>query len=173
MLVIFVIILVVILPYEQHLIWFSSKKNNLCPISYKRDQSSCNLMNIQRCILWILRNIVGCIKIYKCLFWMYMNNHIILVLVGTHDLRTLWSPLVSLNQETHTQRRKAANFIFILFIFCYKNSLKSPPWKQTWWSEHFRKFPEKKLNRRISRRGKKKFWNRHILRRKKNRFWNR
>ncbi len=54
----------------------SSKNKNLCPISYKCDQFSSNPMNIQRCILWILRNIVGCIKIYKCIFWMYMNNHI-------------------------------------------------------------------------------------------------
>jgi hypothetical protein len=36
--------------------------------------------------------------------------------VGTRVLRTLWSPLVSLNQERHTQRRKVANFIFILYI---------------------------------------------------------
>ncbi len=54
----------------------SSKKNNLYPINYKCDQFNCNLINIQRCILWILRNTVGCIKIYKCIFWMYMNNHI-------------------------------------------------------------------------------------------------
>jgi hypothetical protein len=55
-------------------------------------------------------------------------------LVGTRDLPTLWSPPVSLHQERHTQRRKAANFIFILFIFCDENPLKSPPWKHTWWS---------------------------------------
>ncbi len=54
----------------------SSKNNNLCPISCKCDQFSSNPMSIQRCILWILRNIVGCIKIYKYIFWMYMNNHI-------------------------------------------------------------------------------------------------
>ncbi len=30
---------------------------------------------------------------------------------GYPDLRTLWSPPVSLNQERHTQRRKAVNFI--------------------------------------------------------------
>jgi hypothetical protein len=76
--------------------------------------------------------------------------------VGTRDLRTLWSPLVCLNQERHTQRRKAANFIFILFIFFDENPLKSPPWKRTWWSEHFGKFSKKKLNRHISRRGKKR-----------------
>jgi hypothetical protein len=29
---------------------------------------------------------------------------------------TLWSPPVSLNQERHTQRRKVAHFIFILYI---------------------------------------------------------
>jgi len=63
-----------ILTWEQHLVWFSSKKNNLYPISYKRDQFSCNPMNIQRCIFWIIRNIVGCIRIYKCMFWMYMTT---------------------------------------------------------------------------------------------------
>jgi hypothetical protein len=78
------------------------------------------------------------------------------VLVGTGDLWTLWSPPVSLNQERHTQRRKAANFIFILFIYYDENPLKSPPWKHTWWREHFGKFPKKKLNRHISRRGKKR-----------------
>jgi hypothetical protein len=31
---------------------------------------------IQRCILCIIRGIVGYIKIYKCIFWMYMNGHI-------------------------------------------------------------------------------------------------
>ncbi len=77
------------------------------------------------------------------------------LLVGTSNLWTLWSPLVSLNQERHTQSRKAANFIFILLFFCDKNPLKSPPWKHTWWSEHFGKFPKKKLNRHISRRGEK------------------
>jgi hypothetical protein len=55
---------------------FIPKKNNLCPISCKCDQFNCNSMNIQRCILWILRNIIGCIRIYKCIFWIYMNNHI-------------------------------------------------------------------------------------------------
>jgi hypothetical protein len=48
------------------------------------------------------------------------------ILVGTRDLRTLWSPPVSLNQMGHTQRRKASIFIFILFIFCDENLLKSP-----------------------------------------------
>ncbi len=63
--------------------------------------------------------------------------------VGTRDLRTLWSPPVFLNQERHTQRCKVANFIFILFIFCDENPLKSPPWKHTCWSEHFEKIPKK------------------------------
>jgi hypothetical protein len=44
-------ILVFILPCEQHLVWFSSKKNNLFPISYKCEQFSYNPMSIQRCIL--------------------------------------------------------------------------------------------------------------------------
>jgi hypothetical protein len=95
-------------------------------------------------------------------------------LVGTRDLqtlwsppvslnqerhtqgRTLWSPPVSLNQERHTQRRKAANYFFIFLFFCDENPLKSPPWKHTWWSKHFVKFPKRKLNRHISRRGRKK-----------------
>ncbi len=130
--------------------------------------------------------------------------------MGTRDLRTLWSPLVSLNrvvltsssswisyfphwnsceglferdththkerhphteledtrkmkfpqlfyhQETHTQRCKVANFIYYYF-FCGKNMPKSPPWKYTWWSERFGKFPKKKLNHDISRREKKSF----------------
>jgi hypothetical protein len=79
-----------------------------------------------------------------------------LQLVSTHDLRTLWSPPVSLNQDRHTQRHKAAILILILFIFCDGNSLKSSPYKHTWWSEHFGKFPKKILNRHISRRGKKR-----------------
>ncbi len=61
---------------EQHIIWFSFKKKNLCPIHCKCDQFSCKPMSIQRCILWIIRNIFECIRIYKCIFWMYMNNHI-------------------------------------------------------------------------------------------------
>ncbi len=47
----FMTILMFILTCEQHLVWFSSKKNNLCPINCKCDQFSCNPMNIQRCIL--------------------------------------------------------------------------------------------------------------------------
>jgi hypothetical protein len=43
--------------------------------------------------------------------------------VGICDLRTLWSPPVSLNQERHTQRRKTV-FLFILNLLF----LKSPPW---------------------------------------------
>jgi hypothetical protein len=77
-------------------------------------------------------------------------------LVGTCDLRTLWSPPVSLNKERHTQRRKAANFIFILFIFCDENPLKGPPWKHTWWSEHFGKFSKKKTKSPRFQEGKNK-----------------
>ncbi len=76
--------------------------------------------------------------------------------MGTLDLRTLRSPPVSLNQERQTQRRKATNFIFILFIFCDENPLKSPPWKHTWWSEHFEKFPKKKTKSPHFQEGKKK-----------------
>jgi hypothetical protein len=79
------------------------------------------------------------------LFWSmsYFASFYICILVGTRDLRTLWSPSVFLNQERHTNRRKTTIFIFILFIFCDENSLKSPPWKHTWWSEHFGKFSKK------------------------------
>jgi len=42
--------------------------------------------------------------------------------VGTRDLRTLWKPPVSLNQERHTQRHKVV-FFFLNLLF-----LKSPPW---------------------------------------------
>jgi len=38
-------------------------------------------------------------------------------LVGTHDLRTLWSPSVSLNQERDTQRHKEVFFLFIIYCF--------------------------------------------------------
>jgi hypothetical protein len=48
---------------------------------------------------------------------------------GARDLQTLWSPPVSLNQEGHTF------FLFFFKHFCFENSLKSPPWKHTWWSE--------------------------------------
>jgi hypothetical protein len=94
--------------------------------------------------------------------WMERADHtgqtkdIIILLVGTRDLRTLWSPPISLNQERHTQRCKAANFIFILFIyFCDENLLKSPPWKHTWWSEHFGKFSKKKTKSPHFQEGKK------------------
>jgi hypothetical protein len=58
---------------------FHPKKNNLCHISCKCDQFSCNPMNIQRCILCILKSIIGYNKIYKCMVWMYTNGHIICV----------------------------------------------------------------------------------------------
>jgi len=51
-------------------------------------------------------------------------GEVFLGLVGTRDLRTVWSPPVFLNQERDTQRRKA---IFYLFIFNLL-FLKSPPW---------------------------------------------
>jgi hypothetical protein len=34
--------LVIIPPCEQHLVWFSSKNNNLCPINCKCDQFNNN-----------------------------------------------------------------------------------------------------------------------------------
>jgi hypothetical protein len=83
MLVIFMITLQLVCDYfDFHpsmwttLIWFSSKKNNLCHISCKCDQFSHNPIIIQRCILCITIDIVEYIKIYKCIFWMYMNSHI-------------------------------------------------------------------------------------------------
>jgi hypothetical protein len=51
---------------------------------------------------------------------------ILKILVGTRDLRTLWSPLVSLNQERHTQRRKATNYLFIYLLFVTKIRWKVP-----------------------------------------------
>jgi hypothetical protein len=64
--------------------------------------------------------------------WLHAN---LFVLVGTRDLRTLWSPPVSLNQERDTQRRKAVFILFyFIYLFIYKFNLlflKSPPWKHT------------------------------------------
>jgi hypothetical protein len=80
----------------------------------------------------------GMIRIkYSRYLWQVNFKNVVhmVLLVGTRDLRTLWSPPVSLNQEGHTQRCKTTIFIFILFIFCDKNSLKSPPWKHMWWSD--------------------------------------
>jgi len=59
--------LVFTFPCEQHLVWVSSKKNNLCPIRCKFDQFNRNLMSIQRCILCILRGILRYIKINECI----------------------------------------------------------------------------------------------------------
>jgi hypothetical protein len=56
-----------------------------------------------------------------------VNVNLIYKLVGARDLRTLWSPPVSLNQEGHTKAQSS--------LFFFENSLKSPPWKHTWWSE--------------------------------------
>jgi hypothetical protein len=95
------------------------------------------------------------------------------LLVGTRDLRTLWSPPVSLNQERHTQRHKATNFIFILFIFCDENLLRSPPWKHTWWSEHFGNFSKKKTKSPHFQEGKKRVLKSPHFEKKKNRCWNR
>jgi cytochrome bd-type quinol oxidase subunit 1 len=81
------------------------------------------------------------------------------VLVGTRDLRTLWSPPVSLNQERHTQRRKAVNFIY----FLWRKSVEKCPLKTYMVKWAFWKiFRKKKL-----KSSQKEFWNRHILRRKK------
>ncbi len=55
----FATIVVFILPYEQRLMWSSSKKKNFCPISCKCDQFSQNSMNIQRYILGILKGIIN------------------------------------------------------------------------------------------------------------------
>jgi hypothetical protein len=64
--------------------------------------------------------------------------------------------LVSLNQERHTQRRKAANFIFILFYFFDENRLESPHENRHGEASFLENFQKKELNRHISRRGKKK-----------------
>jgi hypothetical protein len=53
-------------------------------------------------------------KFYIFMIWKIgLPNTPLFQLVGARALRTLWSPPVSLNQKRHTQRRKAANFIFI------------------------------------------------------------
>ncbi len=111
--------------------------------------------------------------IYLFIFFLFSFQKNSSFLVGTRDLRTLWSPPISLNQERHTQRHKAANFIFILFIFCDENPLKSPSWKHTWWSEHFRKFPKQKTKSPHFQEGKKKVLKLPHFEEKKNRFWNR
>ncbi len=59
-------------------------------------------------------------------------------------------------RKRHTQRRKVANFNLIYFIFCDENPLKSPPWKHTWWSEHFGKIWKKKTKSPHYQEGKKK-----------------
>ncbi len=81
----------------------------------------------------------------------FSHNFYYSIPVGTHDLRTLWSPLVSLN--THKGTKQLILFLFYLF-FVAKIRWKVPPWKHTWWSERFGKFPKKKLNRHILRRKK-------------------
>jgi hypothetical protein len=93
-LIIFVIILIFMLPCEQHLIWFSSKKNNLCPISCKCDQFNHSPMNIQRCILFILKDIIEyikiictiCIKYIAAILQVYSNYIIILLQIITNDI---------------------------------------------------------------------------------------
>jgi hypothetical protein len=50
----------------------------------------------------------------------------------------------SLGFFKHTQRHKAANFIFILFIFCGENPLKSPPVKTYMVKRAFWKISKKK-----------------------------
>jgi hypothetical protein len=76
--------------------------------------------------------------------------------VGTCDLRTLWSPPVSLNQERHTQRRKAAILFLFYLFFVTKIRWKVPHENIHGEGSILEKFQKKKLNRHISRRGKKK-----------------
>ncbi len=66
------------------------------------------------------------------------------------ETREMKFPKLLYYWERHTRRRKIANFIFI--FICDENPPKSPPWKHTWWSERFGKFPKEKLNHHISRR---------------------
>jgi hypothetical protein len=50
----------------------------------------------------------------------------LVLLVGTRDLRTLWSPPVSLNQERDIERRKAVFFFFFFkFIVFEKSPMKT------------------------------------------------
>jgi len=62
---------------EQHLILISSKKNNLCPINCKHDQFSCNFMNIQSCILWIIKNII---IYFECIWTTILHVYSIIIL---------------------------------------------------------------------------------------------
>jgi hypothetical protein len=89
----FATILMFILTCEQHFVWFSLKKNNLCPISCKIDQFSYNPMNIQRCILWILKIVIGCIRIYKCIWTtiLHVYSDIIISINGLNIMVTLIS----------------------------------------------------------------------------------
>jgi hypothetical protein len=108
--------------------------------------------------------------VYK---WSMLDRFVILV--GTCDLRTLWSPPVSLNriyfERDHTQRRKAVNFNFNFILFCGENLLKSPPWKTYGEASILENFQKKKTKLPHFQEGeKKKFWNLHILRRKKTGF---
>ncbi len=92
--------------------------------------------------------------------------------MGTRDLRTLWSPLVSLNQERHTQRRKATNFLIFYLLFVTKIRWKVPHENIHGEASVLENFQKKTKSPHFQEGKKKEFWNRHILRRKKNRFWN-
>ncbi len=91
---------------------FSCKKNNLSPISCKCDQFSYIPMSIQRCILWILRNIFGCIKIYKCIWTtiLYVYSSIIISINGLDNMVTL--------NSVYFEHIKLLCKIFLLNILC-------------------------------------------------------
>ncbi len=54
------------------------------------------------------------------------DMRLFLLLVGTHDLRTLWNPLVSLNQDRHTKAQ--SSLLFFIFLNLNLLFLKSPQW---------------------------------------------
>jgi hypothetical protein len=97
----------------------------------------------------------------------YQGKDIIFRLVGTHDLRTLRSPLVSLNRERHTQRRKAANFIFYFFMvkFVEKSPMKTYMVKRVFW-----KIFKTKIKSTYFQEGKKKGLKLPHFEKEKNRF---
>ncbi len=93
---------------------------------------------------------------------------------GYPDLWTLWSPPVSLNQERHTQKCKATNFIFILFFFVTKICWKVPH-ENIHGEASILEIFQKKIKSPHFQEGKKKrvLKSSHFEEEKRNRFWNR
>jgi hypothetical protein len=80
-------IVIFLLPCEQHIVWISSKKNHLCR----------NPMNMQMCILCILKGVVEKFWIYKCIFWIYMNTMDLWIYIKQPYYRYIQKLLLALN----------------------------------------------------------------------------